>query len=139
MAYYGIFGLLGLSVITLLAGIVLVPLWIVRLPVDYFSTQKPAPLPWSLHHPILRWTLLVGKNTIGMAMFIAGVVMLFVPGQGLLFLLLGLSLMNFPGKRRLERWLVTFPKVFSVLNHLRAKAGQPPLHPPLPPPQTRAP
>ena len=40
--------------------------------------------------------------------------------------LVGLMLMNFPGKYRLERWLVTRPGAMPALNWLRERRGQPP-------------
>jgi len=50
-----------------------------------------------------------------------------VPGQGILTILIGVMLLNFPGKRRLERWLVSRPRVLPVINGLRARFGKPPL------------
>ncbi|RME33433.1 MAG: hypothetical protein D6786_07715, partial [Gammaproteobacteria bacterium] len=58
---------------------------------------------------------------------LAGLIMLFTPGQGLLTMLVGLLLMNYPGKYRLERWLVTRPRVLETLNWIRARTGHPPL------------
>ena len=52
--------------------------------------------------------------------------MLFTPGQGILSILAGLLLMNFPGKFRLERWLVQRPGVLKSLNWLRARRGKAP-------------
>jgi hypothetical protein len=52
--------------------------------------------------------------------------MLFTPGQGILTILAGLLLMNFPGKYRLERWLVQRPGVLSSLNWLRTRRGKAP-------------
>ncbi len=50
--------------------------------------------------------------------------MLVTPGQGLLTLLIGLLLLNFPGKYRLERWLVRRPGVLRTLNWVRRRRGQ---------------
>lgn len=74
-----------------------------------------------------RWPYLVVKNGIGAALMLAGLGMLVLPGQGLLTLLIGLSLMNFPGKRGLIRRIVSRPRVFGTINSLRAKARKPPL------------
>ena len=51
-------------------------------------------------------------------------------GQGLLTLLVGLLLMNFPGKYQLERWLVGRPGVLAALDWLRQRKGEPPFDPP---------
>lgn len=61
---------------------------------------------------------------------LAGLLMLFMPGQGLLTLLVGLTIMNYPGKHALERWLIERPYVMQAVNWLRAKYGQVPLLPP---------
>jgi len=41
-----------------------------------------------------------------------------VPGPGILTIVLGVMLLNFPGKRRLERWLIRRPMVLSAMNRL---------------------
>lgn len=53
--------------------------------------------------------------------------MLFTPGPGVLTILIGVMLLNFPGKRRLERKLVERPRVLEAINRLRARFGKAPL------------
>ena len=67
--------------------------------------------------------LVVLKNALGLVLVILGFIMLFTPGQGLLTLLAGSLLMNFPGKYQLERWLVLRPGVLRALNWLRHRGG----------------
>ena len=55
----------------------------------------------------------------------------YLPGQGLLTLLIGLMLTDFPGKYRLEKRLIAQPGVLKAVNWLRARAGHPPLEPPI--------
>jgi hypothetical protein len=55
--------------------------------------------------------------------------MLLTPGQGLLTLLTGLLLMDFPGKYAMERWLIGHPLMLRAINRLRARYGYPPLQP----------
>ena len=50
-----------------------------------------------------------------------------VPGQGLLTIFMGVMLIDFPGKHRFERWLVSRRVILAAANRLRAKAGRPPL------------
>ena len=50
-----------------------------------------------------------------------------VPGQGLLTALIGLTLLSFPGKRRLERRFVRIPALLRAINRLRARFARPPL------------
>jgi hypothetical protein len=63
-------------------------------------------------------------------LILAGVAMLVLPGQGILMILIGLMLMDIPGKRALERRLVQQPSVWQVMNWIRAKAHQPALQMP---------
>jgi len=53
--------------------------------------------------------------------------MLVLPGQGLLTIVTGLLLINYPGKYKLEQKLVAIPSVFRALNWIRVKANKPPL------------
>jgi hypothetical protein len=55
----------------------------------------------------------------------AGVAMLFLPGQGLITLLIGLTIISFPGKHRLFRHLIRKPKLQKALNWIRAKRDKP--------------
>jgi hypothetical protein len=50
-----------------------------------------------------------------------------VPGQGLLTVLIGLTLLSFPGKRRLERRFVRMPALLRGINRLRGRFRRPPL------------
>ena len=53
--------------------------------------------------------------------------MLFLPGQGLLTILIGVSLMDFPGKRTIERKLISRPVVLQAINRIRQRFDRPPL------------
>jgi hypothetical protein len=64
------------------------------------------------------------KNLLGLLLVVLGLIMLVTPGQGIVTLLIGLLLMNFPGKYHLERWLVLRPGVLKGLNWLRRRQGQ---------------
>jgi hypothetical protein len=114
-----------------LALLVLSPLvagWlIVRLPADYFTTKHRRPLESWDGHPVLRVALLVTKNLIGVALLVAGLAMLLAPGQGLLTIVVGVLLVDFPGKFRVQRWLVTRKQVWRSINWLRKRAGRPEL------------
>jgi hypothetical protein len=115
--------IVAIAVITTAIGLAI----IVRLPAEYF-VRKPPPDSWWRRHWIIRWSLLVLKNALGLLVLPLGVIMLLpmVPGPGLVFVLLGLSLLDFPGKRKLELKLVSRPSVNRFLNDLRANFGRPP-------------
>ena len=101
---------------------------LLRLPADYFRGAH-SPRFWSQRHPALRWLGIAGKNLLGLVLVLLGMVLSLpaVPGQGLLTILLGVMLLDFPGKRRLEQKLVSQPKVLRAINWLRTRYGRPPL------------
>jgi hypothetical protein len=71
--------------------------------------------------------MLVAKSTLGILLLFSGIVMLVAPGQGLLTIVAGLILVEFPAKYRLEQWLVTRRHVWHAINWLRKRAGRPEL------------
>lgn len=110
-----------LSVGSLLLCVAIGSRLIRTLPGDYF-TQARRP-----ERPFIRSVVL---NLVGGVLLVAGVVMLFIPGQGLLTILLGLILMDFPGKYALERRIVARHGLLDTINRLRARSGVPPLQSP---------
>ncbi len=116
--------LFAASVVMLIVSPLLVGWLVVRLPADYFTVKRRQPPTVWERHRVLRPAILVVKNLVGVILIAAGLVMLFVPGQGLLTLAVGLMLLDFPGKFRLERWLVTRPAVWRSINWLRKRAGR---------------
>jgi hypothetical protein len=69
------------------------------------------------------------KNVIGAGVVGLGLLLSFpgIPGQGILTILIGVMLLDFPGKRRLERAVIRRPRVLGAVNRLRARYGKPPL------------
>ena len=104
---------------------------LIRLPRDYFTNDRRQPLGSWAKHPAIRIAMLAGKNLLGVVLILAGLLMLLVPGQGLLTIVVGLLLTDFPGKFRLERWIVKRPNVWRSINWLRRHAGREPLERPL--------
>src|SRR4051794_39953861 len=107
---------------------------VVQLPADYFTPKKRRPTSTREEHSVLRPLYVIAKNLVGFILIVAGLAMLILPGQGLLTIVIGVILMNFPGKYRLERWLATRPPVWRSLNWLRKRAGRPELQWPNEPP-----
>ena len=72
---------------------------------------------------------MICKNLLGFLLVALGIVLSLpgVPGQGLLTILIGAMLVNFPGKRACERWLLQRRGVLTTINKLRVKAGRAPL------------
>lgn len=116
------------SLISFIATLAIVPVLVIRIPEDYFAeTKRHRWEPWAHQHPVIRWTLLIAKNILGYLFIILGIAMLVLPGQGTLTILIGVMFINFPGKYRLERWVIMRGPVLRVINKLRHRAGHAPL------------
>jgi hypothetical protein len=114
------------SLLTFVGTLIAVPFLVVRIPVDYFVRRKRHRL-WRERHPVIRLSLLIGKNILGIFFILAGAVMLFIPGQGVLTILIGIMLTDFPGKFRIERWIIQRRAVQRTVNWLRDRTDRPPL------------
>jgi hypothetical protein len=113
------------SIVAFVGTLLAIPAILIRLPKEYFHDDHPRT--WMEdHHPILRHVGLAIKNVVGTIFLVAGFAMLFLPGQGLLTMVIGISLIDFPGKRKIEKRLVSQPTIFQAINALREKFGKPP-------------
>lgn len=123
-------GLTVFSVLTFVASVVGVPYFLSRLPSDYFSRREREALGIPEGpKPRFRVVLRVLRNLLGLLLVLLGVAMLVLPGQAVITILVGVFLMDFPGKRRFERWVIGRPRVMRTLNSLRHRAGKPPIEP----------
>jgi len=128
--YAGVF--VALTLLSILSVILVMTVGVrvlAQLPADYFvQTKNRDSKAYLKHfHPALRPVMPVLKNAAGIFLIVAGLVMLFIPGQGMLTILAGLILTNFPGKYRCERWLLRRTQVRQSINWLRRRSGQPDL------------
>ncbi len=116
-----------LWIATFVGGLLLMEWLILRIPPDYF-VRPPRSLRYlSRPQRIGQLALMTLKNGGGLVLLAAGLLMLFTPGPGLLAMVLGLSLVNFPGKRTLEVRLLCQPRVLDAANRLRRRRGIAPL------------
>lgn len=116
--------LTGAGVVVFVASLVTMPLLIIRLPADYF---KRLPIrEWPTRHPVVHIGIVVFKNVVGIVFLLSGVAMLLLPGQGLLTILLGIILIDFPRKRSFELWLIRHRPLLQAANWIRRKNHQPP-------------
>jgi hypothetical protein len=114
------------SAFTFAVSLIVIPWIIIRLPCDFFITRKTI---WNgaiKHHPALFILLLIVKNCLGIILFTAGVVMLVLPGQGILTIAISIGMINFPGKHALLSRIVQIPSVLKALNWVREKSHHPP-------------
>lgn len=115
-----------LSIVFFVGSLIAIPFILVRLPTDFFDIRVPRP--WMEdHHPVLRVMGHLVKNVVGAIFLFAGFLMLFLPGQGILTMLIGISMLDFPGKRKVEAKLIGQPAVLHTINGMREKFGKPPL------------
>lgn len=112
--------------VTLLASALIVGIVIVKIPENYFSSHYQEDfLPnasW-----LTRWGIVIGKNVLGVILIIAGIIMLIGPGQGILTILIGLIMVDIPGKRPIEAKIIQRPTILAAVNSLRARYNKPPL------------
>jgi len=123
-----IFWVIGVaSVVVFFASLLVMPLLLARIPADYFAHEQRPPSRWAHHKSALRLAILIIRNCLGLTVILAGVAMLMLPGQGLLTIVAGLVIMDFPGKYAFERWLVRKRLVYNPINWIRRKRGVAPL------------
>jgi len=117
--------LAALGWVLLTAGSLAIVLRIVlALPEDYFEVDQPLLTSWTATR--------IARNGTGMVLIVVGVVLSIpgVPGQGVLTILVGLFLVDFPRRQQLERALARRPGVLPSLNRLRVRFNRAPLRPP---------
>ena len=112
-------GGVAFSVLAVVASLLLVPRYLARLPSDFLTEQRPT------QHASLAAR--VARNLLGVVLVLLGLLMLLLPGQGLLTLLVGVLLLDIPGKHALFQRVLGRPKVLSLVNKLRARHQVEPL------------
>jgi hypothetical protein len=121
------------SAVFFVASLVIVGVVIVQLPADHFrkseQSRKKAIEKWVGQNPAMLVALRIVRNVVGWVLILAGLAMLVLPGQGMLVLLIGIMLADFPGKHRVERWVISREKVLKTINWLRKKFRRPALQP----------
>ena len=117
----------SISIISFITALVAVPWSVVQIPSNYFSQRKRTRELWSDQNPAVRALLLSVKNLLGYILIVVGIIMLAIPGQGMLTILIGIIFLDLPGKYRLEKWAVTHTAALRSINWLRKRAGKSPL------------
>lgn len=122
--------LAGLSVLVFLGSLISLPFLLARIPEDYFVDPHRHAARLKRLHPAVYLSLRIFKNLVGWVLVLAGIAMLVLPGQGLLTIIMGLVLSDFPGKFALERRLASNPRLLAGINWIRRRSGHRPLLPP---------
>lgn len=88
---------------------------------EHFLTSNRQTLVWKdelRSRPVLLVCHLI-KNLLGLSLLLVGVVLLFMPGQGLITILLSVLLIDFPNKHFLVGRIIAKPNIRSGLNKMR--------------------
>jgi len=113
-----------LSAAMFVGSLLLIPWLVARAPSDYFV--RPA----SPQHGGLGLLAKVARNLLGALLLVVGLLLLVLPGQGLLLVLLAVTLMDIPGKHALIQRMVQKPPVWRALSYLRERAHKDPFERP---------
>jgi hypothetical protein len=116
-----LWGLGAFSVLAVVCSIILVPRYVAKLPKDFLTAGDH-------EQHSMAWRIV--RNALGVVLVLLGVAMLLLPGQGLITLLVGVLLVDFPGKQRLVQRILGRPKILGIVNKMRAKRGSPALQAP---------
>ena len=116
-----------ISFLVLIASILLIPWIVTKIPSDYFTHPKRQKYLWDDQPTILRYLFVFLKNILGAMLVLGGFTLLFLPGQGIVTMMIGLLIMDFPYKYRVETWIIKHPVVLKSINKLRKRAKKSPL------------
>jgi hypothetical protein len=106
------------------------PFLLARIPEDYFTDPQRHAARLKSLHPVVYLSLRLLKNLLGWVLVLAGILMLVLPGQGILTIIMGLVLSDFPGKFALERRLASDRRILCGINWIRRRSGHTPIVPP---------
>ena len=115
-------------VVATAAGLLLTSYVLLRIPANYFTHDRVTDSGVD-KNPVVRLACRMIRSILGAGMILIGAALSLpgIPGPGLIVILLGITLLDFPGKRRFELWLVGRPAVIGAINRLRRRFGKPPI------------
>ncbi|MDD3814295.1 MAG: PGPGW domain-containing protein [Desulfocapsaceae bacterium] len=129
MSYTTLFEGLGLlSAVTFLISLLLIPFLISKASSDYFLIHATIVEQRHKRHPAIALLIKIIRNSLGSFLCLAGFMMLFLPGQGVLTILIGASLLDVPGRQKVINALIHRPALQHALNWIRQKTGHPPFN-----------
>ena len=116
----------GLSTIFFLLSLLGLSWLISIIPHNYFVDKKRVSL-IKMKNPFMWLPIIIIKNSIGLVLILCGILMLILPGQGVLTIITGLIFLDYPGKFRFERSLVRNKLILNSMNWIRRKLDKPDL------------
>lgn len=119
---YILFYLGIISVLIFIFSIVGLRLFIIAIPSDYFINKKRVSA--LRDNSILLWVFYkIFKNIIGYIFIAIGLLALILPGQGILMILIGLMMSDYPKKFDLEKKIIKINTVRKGVNWIRIKSN----------------
>lgn len=119
---YILFYLGIISVLIFIFSIVGLRLFIIAIPSDYFINKKRVSA--LRDNSILLWVFYkIFKNIIGYIFIAIGLLALVLPGQGILMILIGLMMSDYPKKFNLEKKIIKINTVRKGVNWIRIKSN----------------
>ena len=99
------------------------------LPEDYFKSENRNLISsvQNSRYPLLKLLVLITKNFFGVLLLLSGILMLVLPGQGILTIITGLVFIDYPGKYKFERKLLRQKGVINSINWIRSRLSKPSL------------
>ena len=122
--------LLGsLSIFILIISVFMMVLIISFLPEDYFKSENRNLISsvQNSRYPLLKLLVLITKNFFGILLLLSGILLLVLPGQGILTIITGLVFIDYPGKYKFERKLLRQKGVINSINWIRSRLSKPSL------------
>ena len=100
--------------------------WLVLLiPENYFKEKKNSILKEKYFFYWVAFKFI--KNSLGYLLIIGGILMLVLPGQGILTIFVGMILSDYPGKYHIEKKIIQSSIILRTINSIRKKSGKKPL------------
>lgn len=115
------------SLLTFVGSLLALPWFVGVIPEDYFLHNRTIKSTSKQRNKTVHLLLLIGRNLLGCTLLLGGILMLFLPGQGLITIAISMLLLDYPGKKKLELRIISYPSILNGINWLRAKGNHPPL------------
>jgi amino acid permease len=116
--------LAGLSLVTFCISLLCIPWLVSRLPQNYFQDPRNTKRTAFTTPTVPGLALFFIRNLIGLILFTAGVAMLFLPGQGIITMIIGIGVMSFPYKQYLLFRATRPNSIQSAMDWIRKKTGK---------------
>ena len=110
----------AVSILLMIVSLAATPWLIASLPSDYLSRKALISKPKGLQSFLIKLL----RNLAGFLLAMLGFILMLTPGPGLVVLLIGISVADFPGKQRLLIKIAIQPSVFKSLNWMRTRRGK---------------